>query len=73
MLSSYSQAAFLLTRGPYGFIGHGWQGTCNADYSLPPAFLQDYGAPVDNCSSADNITCVLEYPFSTLFPIQKGS
>jgi len=42
--------AYLLTRGPYGFIGHGWEGTCNMDYTLPPEYGVDYGQPLDNCT-----------------------
>jgi len=34
-------AGFMLTRGPFGFMGHGWEGNCNADYSLPAVFLKD--------------------------------
>ena len=42
--------------GPYGFIGHQWEGTCNSDYTLPSAFLGDYGTPLGNCSTGDNVT-----------------
>jgi hypothetical protein len=59
-------AGFLLTRGPYGFIGHGWQGTCNGDYSLPAAFMQDYGTPFDNCSSTDNVTWTRRWTKATV-------
>jgi hypothetical protein len=44
--------AYLLTRGEYGFIGHGWEGTCNMDYTLPPEYAVDYGTPLDNCTES---------------------
>ena len=67
-------AAFLLTRGPYGFIGHGWEGTCNSDYALPPAFAKDYGVPLDNCTAAigvndgggDNVTWTRHWSKATV-------
>ena len=59
-------ASYLLTRGPYGFIGHGWQGTCDSDYSLPSEFLQDYGTPLDNCTSIDNITWTRRWTKATV-------
>jgi hypothetical protein len=59
-------AAFLLTRGPYGFIGHGWRGNCNSDYELPAAFLKDYGTPKDNCTTTDNVTWTRHWTKSTV-------
>eukprot|EP00035_Acanthoeca_spectabilis_P011791 m.208344 g.208344 ORF g.208344 m.208344 type:complete len:364 (+) comp15448_c0_seq22:435-1526(+) len=43
-------AVFLLTRGPYAYIGHGWEGLCTADYSIPEEFAMDHGTPLNNCS-----------------------
>lgn len=39
-------ANFLLVRGPYAWLGHGWKG-CSKDYPFPPEFNLDYGTPVD--------------------------
>lgn len=37
---------FLLIRGPFAWLGHGWHG-CGNDYPFPPEFNLDYGEPVD--------------------------
>ena len=58
--------AFLLTRGPYGFIGHGWEGTCNMDYSLPPEYNVDYGVPLDNCTESGSGVFVREWSAATV-------
>ena len=39
-------ANFLLIRGKFAWIGHGWKG-CSRDYPFPPEFNLDYGTPVD--------------------------
>merc|ERR1711935_951629 len=39
-------ANFLLIRGPYAWLGHGWKG-CSQDYPFPADFNRDYGVPVD--------------------------
>ena len=39
-------ANFLLSRGPYAWLGHGWMG-CSQTYEYPAALNADYGAPVD--------------------------
>lgn len=39
-------ANFLLVRGPYAWIGHGWLG-CSRDYQVPDLLNADYGEPVD--------------------------
>jgi hypothetical protein len=42
-------AAFLLVRGPYAWLGHGWQGCSTTGPGAPPAaLLADYGVPLDN-------------------------
>ena len=33
-------------------LGHGWEGTCNMDYSLPEEYTLDYGVPSNNCSES---------------------
>ena len=37
-------ANFLLTRGPYAWLGWGWKG-CSQQYYFPPEFNLDYGEP----------------------------
>jgi len=37
-------ANFLLTRGPYSWLGWGWTG-CSKQYYFPPEFNVDYGEP----------------------------
>ena len=39
-------ANFLLIRGPFAWLGHGWKG-CSKNYPFPPEFQVDYGEPVD--------------------------
>jgi hypothetical protein len=39
-------ANFLLVRGPFAWLGHGWKG-CSQHYPFPPEFNQDYGEPID--------------------------
>jgi hypothetical protein len=39
-------ANFLLTRGDYAYVGHGWLG-CSRDYAFPDELNADYGVPVD--------------------------
>ena len=39
-------ANFLLIRGPYAYLGHGWKG-CSREYEYPAALNGDYGEPTD--------------------------
>ena len=39
-------ANFLLIRGPFAWLGHGWKG-CSQNYPFPPEFDLDYGEPID--------------------------
>eukprot|EP00037_Helgoeca_nana_P010376 m.91137 g.91137 ORF g.91137 m.91137 type:complete len:430 (-) comp20166_c0_seq1:237-1526(-) len=39
-------ANFLLVRGPYAWLGHGWSG-CSKVYERPAALDADYGEPTD--------------------------
>ena len=39
-------ANFLLSRGNYAYLGHGWEG-CSRVYEFPPELSADYGEPVD--------------------------
>jgi hypothetical protein len=44
-------AAFLLTRGPYAYMGYGWTGCANEDtpFTQPPALTTEYGSPTSTC------------------------
>jgi hypothetical protein len=42
-------ATFLLIRGPYAWLGYGWQG-CGPTAQLPPEVLRDVGVPLSNFS-----------------------
>jgi hypothetical protein len=44
-------ASFLLIRGPFAWLGHGWI-SCDHEYPYPPEFNLDYGEPVDLCSES---------------------
>lgn len=41
-------ANFLLTRGRYAWLGHGWRG-CSRTYLFPPELNADYGEPQGLC------------------------
>lgn len=41
-------ANFLLVRGPYAYLGHGWLG-CSHTYIFPPELNLDYGEPTELC------------------------
>ena len=42
-------ANFLLSRGDYAYLGHGWLG-CSHDYAYPAALDADYGEPAALCA-----------------------
>lgn len=42
-------ANFLLVRGPYAYLGHGWLG-CSRTYAYPDALNADYGEPLGLCA-----------------------
>lgn len=42
-------ANFLLVRGPYALLGHGWLG-CSRNYQVPEQINWDYGVPNGLCS-----------------------
>jgi hypothetical protein len=42
-------ANFLLIRGPYSFLGHGWRG-CSKEYLFPYELNMDYGTPSGLCT-----------------------
>ena len=41
-------ASFLLIRGPYAYLGHGWL-DCSKLYVFPPELNVDYGEPTELC------------------------
>lgn len=41
-------ANFLLVRGPYAYLGHGWLG-CSHEYVFPEELNVDYGEPTELC------------------------
>ena len=41
-------ANFLLTRGTYAWLGHGWRG-CSRTYLFPLQLHADYGEPSGRC------------------------
>ena len=41
-------ANFLLIRGPYAWLGHGWLG-CSREYDFPEELNLDYGEPTELC------------------------
>ena len=42
-------AGFLIARGPYWYLGTGWEG-CNIDYYRSPLLDMDVGIPTSNCT-----------------------
>eukprot|EP00730_Choanoeca_flexa_P007323 TRINITY_DN12312_c0_g1_i6.p2 TRINITY_DN12312_c0_g1~~TRINITY_DN12312_c0_g1_i6.p2 ORF type:complete len:328 (+),score=59.23 TRINITY_DN12312_c0_g1_i6:2846-3829(+) len=50
-------AAFLLTRGPYAYIGYGWVGCADSSGSMPftkpPELMQEYGMPLGDCTETN--------------------
>ena len=60
-------ANFLLTRGPYAWLGHGWLG-CSQPYVFPPELNVDYGEPKGLCAetSAGSGVFVREWTKATV-------
>jgi hypothetical protein len=46
-------ANFLLVRGPYAVLGHGWLG-CSRKYVFPDALNKDYGEPTELCKETSS-------------------
>ena len=42
-------ASFLLIRGDYAYLGHGWL-ACSRTYAFPPALSVDYGEATGLCA-----------------------
>jgi len=55
VLTDFNQdlANFLLVRGPYAALGHGWLG-CSRKYAFPDALNLDYGVPQELCHEVSN-------------------
>eukprot|EP00729_Bicosta_minor_P019204 gene19204-1135_t len=45
-------ANFLLIRGPFAWLGHGWKG-CSQDYPFAPELNLDYGLQGDGAEHRD--------------------
>jgi hypothetical protein len=60
-------ANFLLTRGPYGYLGHGWLG-CSLEYDYPDALNADYGEPLGLCAetTSDSGVFIREWSKATV-------
>ena len=56
-------ANFLLVRGPYAFLGHGWLG-CSQQYQFPDALNADYGVPAGLCAETAPNSSVFTRDFS---------
>jgi len=50
-------AGFLLSRGDYAWLGHGWLG-CSRDYQVPEQINWDYGEPTELCKGVWSCVCV---------------
>ena len=48
--SSQVIAAFLIARGPYWWLGYGWEGCFETSPPLPDLINLDVGVPTTNCS-----------------------
>ena len=58
-------ANFELIRGPFGFIGSGWQG-CSLSYERPPLLDRDFGTPLGLCAETAPGSGVFSREFSTV-------
>jgi hypothetical protein len=45
----FDLANFLLARGPYAYLGHGWKG-CSHSYTFPELLNADFGEPAGLCA-----------------------
>jgi len=58
-------AMFLLTRGPYAWIGYGWMG-CGGPWVRPPQVDVDYGMPTSDCKETQTGIFTREYSKATV-------
>jgi hypothetical protein len=56
-------ANFLLVRGAYAWLGHGWRG-CSRTYFFPPEFHLDYGEPNGLCKETAHDSGIFQREFS---------
>ena len=40
-------------RGPYAWLGHAWEGTCNSASPFPDELNKDYGEPTGLCTETE--------------------
>lgn len=64
-MPEFDIAAFQLIRGPYGFIGTGWQG-CSLQYERPQLLDSDFGEPLGLCAETAPGSGVFSRDFSTV-------
>ena len=62
-MPSQDIANFQLIRGPYGYIGSGWQG-CSLQYERPALLDRDFGAPLGLCAETAPNSGVFAREFS---------
>ena len=43
----------LPARGPYAWLGHAWEGTCNSASPFPDELNKDYGEPTGLCTETE--------------------
>ena len=58
-------AAFQLIRGPFAWIGSGWQG-CSLSYERPALLDRDFGVPAGLCAETAPGSGVFARDFSTV-------
>jgi hypothetical protein len=56
-------AFFQLVRGPWSFVGYGWE-WCATDYQMPPGLFLDYGDPLGTCAETAPGSGVFSRPFT---------
>lgn len=61
-------AAFLLTRGPYAWIGYGWTGCVDAThpFTRPASLDTEYGDPAGDCSESSPGVFTREYTAASI-------
>ncbi len=47
-------AGFLIARGPYWWLGYGWQGCSETAPYLSPLLDTDVGLPINNCTQVSS-------------------
>lgn len=65
-------ANFLLTRGPYAWLGHGWLG-CSRDYQVPEQINWDYGEVSAAAAAARRACAALRHSHRSPRPTADGA